>query len=139
MRKKVNSAGMSKAPSQRQLRVSEEIRHALSQMVLQANFRDPELVDQPITVTEVKVSPDMRNATVFVIPLIGDPQIILPALSRAASYIRGQLSSSVKLRHTPILKFEYDDSFDNAERIEMIINKTNSGKSRLNQEGENGS
>ncbi len=139
MRKKANSAGTSRAPSQRQLRVSEEIRHALSQMVLQANFRDPELVDQPITVTEVKVSPDTRNATVFVIPLIGDPEKILPALSRAASYIRGQLSGSIKLRHTPNLKFEYDDSFDNAERIEMIINKNHTGKPRFNQEGENGS
>ena len=139
MRKKANSAGTSRAPSQRQLRVSEEIRHALSQMVLQANFRDPELVDQPITVTEVKVSPDMRNATVFVIPLTGDPEKILPALSRAASYIRGQLSGSIKLRHTPNLKFEYDDSFDNAERIEMIINKNHTGKPRFNQEGENGS
>ncbi len=139
MRKKANSAGTSRARSQRQLRVSEEIRHALSQMVLQANFRDPELVDQPITVTEVKVSPDMRNPTVVVIPLIGDPERILPALSRAASYIRGQLSGSIKLRHTPNLKFEYDDSFENAESIEMIINKNHTGKPRFNQEGENGS
>ena len=139
MRKIANCAGRSRAPRQRQLRVSEEIRHALSQMVLQANFRDPELVDQPITVTEVKVSPDMRNATVFVIPLIGDPEKILPALSRAASYIRGQLAGSIKLRHSRNLKFEYDDSFDNAERIEMIINKNHTGKPRFNQEGENGS
>ena len=139
MRKRANTAGMSRAPSQRQLRVAEEIRHALSQMVAQANFRDPDLANQPITVTEVKVSPDMRNATVFVIPLIGDAQTILPALSRAASYIRGQLSSSIKLRHTPNLKFEYDDSFDNAERIEMLLNQSYSGKSQLNQEGENGS
>ena len=139
MRKRANTAGISKAPSQRQLRVAEEIRHALSQMVLQANFRDPDLVDQPITVTEVKVSPDMRNATVFVIPLIGDALTILPALSRATSYIRGQLSNSIKLRHTPNLKFEYDDSFDNAERIDMLLNQPSSGKPQLKQEAENGS
>ena len=130
----------SNAPfSQRQLRVGELIKQSLGQIFLRDEAKVPTLMTKNITVTEVKVSPDMRNATVFVIPLIGDPEKILPALSRAASYIRGQLSGSIKLRHTPNLKFEYDDSFDNAERIEMIINKNHTGKPRFNQEGENGS
>ena len=135
-----NSFHVSKKPfSQRQLRGGEELRHFLSQIMLRGELNDPELNGLSITVSEVRISPDLNNATVFVIPLIGDPEKILPALSRAASYIRGQLSGSIKLRHTPNLKFEYDDSFDNAERIEMIINKNHTGKPRFNQEGENGS
>ncbi len=90
-------------------------------MVTQADFRDPDLAGQSITVTEVRVSPDMRNATVFVTPLVGDAQTIVPALQRAASYIRGQLASAVKLRHTPSLTFEHDDSFDQAERIGSLL------------------
>ncbi len=121
MRKRANTARSGRTPSQRQLRVGEEIRHALAQMVTQADFRDPDLAGQSITITEVRVSPDMRNATVFVTPLAGDATLIVPALQRASSYIRGQLSSAVKLRHTPSLKFEYDDSFDQAERINLVL------------------
>ena len=93
-------------------------------MVTQADFRDPDLAGRSITVTEVRVSPDMRNATVFVTPLVGDAETIVPALQRASSYIRGQLASAVKLRHTPSLKFEYDNSFDQAERIGSLLHKT---------------
>ncbi len=124
MRKRANSARSGKEPSQRQLRVGEEIRHALAKMVTQVNFRDPDLADQSITVTEVRVSPDMRNAIVFVTPLVGEAVTIVPALQRASSYIRGQLASAVKLRHTPSLKFEYDHSFDQAERIGSILHST---------------
>ncbi|MFT5181841.1 MAG: ribosome-binding factor A [Alphaproteobacteria bacterium] len=126
MRKRASTARSGRTPSQRQLRVGEEIRHALAQMVTQADFRDPDLAGQSITVTEVRVSPDMRNATVFVTPLVGDAQTIVPALQRASSYIRGQLSSAVKLRHTPSLKFEYDDSFDQAQRIDSLLQNTDS-------------
>ena len=125
MRKRANSARSGRAPSQRQLRVGEEIRHALAQMVNQVDFRDPDLAGQSITVTEVRVSPDMRNATVFVTPLVGEAEAIVPALQRASSFIRGQLASVVKLRHTPSLKFEHDHSFDQAERIGSILQKAN--------------
>ena len=125
MRKRANTARSGRTPSQRQLRVGEEIRHALAQMVAQVNFRDPDLAGQSITVTEVRVSPDMRNATVFVTPLNGEAEAIVPALQRASSFIRGQLASAVKLRHTPSLKFEHDHSFDQAERIGSILQKAN--------------
>lgn len=123
MRKRAQSARGGRAPSQRQLRVGEEIRHALAQMVAQTEFRDPDLVGQSITVTEVRVSPDLRNATVFVTPLAGEAETIVPALQRASAYIRGQLARAVKLRHTPSLKFEYDGSFDQAERIGSVLQK----------------
>lgn len=123
MRKRANAARSGRAPSQRQLRVGEEIRHALAQMVTQIDFRDPDLVGQSITVTEVRISPDLSNATVFVTPLGGEAETIVPALQRAAAYLRGQLARAVKLRHTPSLKFEYDASFDQAELIGSILLK----------------
>jgi ribosome-binding factor A len=138
MRKRASTARSGRTPSQRQLRVGEEIRHALAQMVTQADFRDPDLAGQSITVTEVRVSPDMRNATVFVTPLVGDAQTIVPALQRASSYIRGQLSSAVKLRHTPSLKFEYDDSFDQAQRIDSLLQNTDSAPDPADREDGNG-
>ena len=125
MRKRANTARSGRTPNQRQLRVGEEIRHALAQMVTQVDFRDPDLAGQSITVTEVRVSPDMRNATVFVTPLNGEAEAIVPALQRASSFIRGQLASAVKLRHTPSLKFEHDHSFDQADRIGSILQKAN--------------
>ena len=121
MRKRASTARGGKAPSQRQLRVGEEIRHALAQMINQVEFRDPDLAGQSITVTEVRVSPDLHNATVFVVPLNGEATIVVTALQRASSYIRGQLAAAVKLRHTPSLTFEYDNSFDQAERIGSIL------------------
>lgn len=90
-------------------------------MVARAEFRDPQLAGQSITVTEVKVSPDLRNATVFVTPLTGDPAAIVPALQRAAGFLRSQLGSAIKLRYTPSLTFEYDASFDQAERVDAVL------------------
>jgi ribosome-binding factor A len=124
MRKRAQGGRGGRAPSQRQLRVGEEIRHALAQMVTQTEFRDPDLAGQSITVTEVRVSPDLRNATVFVTPLAGEAATVVPALQRAASFMRGQLSGKVKLRHTPSLKFEYDGSFDQAERIGAVLHSS---------------
>jgi ribosome-binding factor A len=121
MRKRAQSSRDGRAPSQRQLRVGEEIRHALAQMMAWADFRDPDLAGQSITVTEVKVSPDLRNATVFVTPLVGEAEIVVPALQRASSYMRGQLAREVTLRHTPSLQFEYDGGFDQAERIGVVL------------------
>ncbi len=137
MRKRAQSARGGRPPSQRQLRVGEEIRHALAQMMTQTEFRDPDLAGQSITVTEVRVSPDLRNATVFVTPLGGGADTVVAALQRASSYMRGQLAKAVKLRHTPSLKFEYDGSFDQAERIGAVLQK--SGVERDIADGGDGS
>ncbi len=90
-------------------------------MVARAEFRDPDLAGQSITVTEVRVSPDLRNATVYVTPLAGDAKTVVPALQRAAGFLRGQLASALKLRYTPSLKFEHDESFDQAQRIGAVL------------------
>ncbi len=110
-----------KPPTQRQLRVGEEIRHALSAIMLRAEFRDPDLVGRVITVTEVRVSPDLRNATAFVLPLEGEAEPMVAALQRASAYLRGQLAKMVKLRYLPALHFVHDESFDEATRIDRIM------------------
>ncbi len=107
-----------KAPSQRQLRVGEELRHLLSDTLRQGGLRDPVLSTTSITVTEVRTSPDLKNATAFVMPLGGkaSPEV-LAALKRAAPYLRREIGKKLQLRYIPNLSFQADYSFDEAERI----------------------
>lgn len=123
MNRNAQSARKGKAPTQRQLRVGEEIRHALSEIVRRAAFRDTDLADLAITVTEVRVSPDLRNATVFVLPLEGEAEPMVTGLNRATAYLRGQLGKAVSLKYLPALSFVYDRSFDEASRIESIMHR----------------
>jgi ribosome-binding factor A len=109
-------------PGTRPLRVGEEIRHALSAVFARGELRDPELIGVSITVTEVRVSPDLLQATAFVAPLGGgDIDKIVAALHRAAPYIRGQVVKAVKLRRAPNLGFVPDTSFDYASRIDAAL------------------
>ncbi len=111
-------------PSQRQLRVGEELRHALAAIFAHGDLRDPALAARPITVTEVRISPDLKNATVFVSALgSGDDAALLKALDRARPFLRGRLGAAVRLRYTPNLSFERDTSFDEAERIDALLRR----------------
>lgn len=112
----------SHVPSQRQLRVGEELRHALAWIIERGELRDPSLAGTAVTVTEVRVSPDLRQATVFVMPLGGDAQdAVLAALARARGYLRRQTARSVKLRYVPDLTFRIDHSFEEADRITRAL------------------
>lgn len=111
-------------PSQRQLRVGEELRHTIAQIIERAHFRDPALDGVSITVTEVRVSPDLKNATAFVTPLGGgDAKDVVAALRRAAPYFRGQIARAVKLRAVPNVSFEADNSFDYASKISGLLHQ----------------
>ena len=111
-----------KPPSQRQLRVGEELRHIIAHVIERGEFRDPDLAGRAITVTEVRVSPDLQNATVFVIPLGGgDCAPILVGLRRAKAFLRHEIGRQIKLRVVPNLFFEPDHSFDEASKIEAIL------------------
>jgi ribosome-binding factor A len=113
-----------KAPSQRQLRVGEELRHALSRILARADVRDPELAGRSITVTEVRMSPDLKQATVYVLPFAeGTPEALVAALGRASSYFRGQLGREIDLKFTPELRFAADRSFDEAARVDALLRK----------------
>ncbi len=108
--------------SQRQLRVGEELRHALAQLLRPGELRDPALFDANITVTEVQVSPDLRNATAFVMPLGGaNAADIVAALRRSAPYLKGRIARLVQLRRVPSLSFALDSAFDSADRISAIL------------------
>lgn len=112
----------SKPPSQRQLRVGEELRHILANVIERGDIRDPDLHGRAVTVTEVRVSPDLRNATVFVVPLGGgDAAPILAGLKRARSFLRHELARAVQLRAVPDLSFEEDTTFDEASRIDSLL------------------
>jgi ribosome-binding factor A len=110
------------APSQRQLRVGEELRHILADVLGRGEFRDPDLQNRVITVTEVRISPDLRNATAFVVPLGGvETDIVLPALRRVSSYLRAVIGERMRLRMVPNLFFELDGSFDYAQHIDGLL------------------
>ncbi len=109
-------------PSQRQLRVGESLRHALAELLLRVEIDDPVLKDVPLTVSEVRPSPDLRQITVFIAPLGHDNrEEIVEALNRHKSYIRGQLSPKVTLKYMPELKFKLDTSFDEFEKISDLL------------------
>jgi ribosome-binding factor A len=109
-------------PSQRQLRVGEMLRHALSEILSRNEIRDPDLEGVSVTITQVKPSGDMRHATVFCEPLGGkNAQRILPALNRHARFIRGEMGHMITMKFTPELRFVEDDSFAEAEKIENLL------------------
>jgi ribosome-binding factor A len=119
---------VSKSTGQRPLRVGEEVRHALAQILERGDLRDPDLVDAVVTITEVRMSPDIRNATVFVAPLGGiDTDKIVKALERAAPYLRRRIADVVELRYVPNLRIEADTSFDYAERIGQKLSEVVDG------------
>ncbi len=109
--------------TQRQLRVGEEIRHALAQVLMRGDVPWPEGLKPPtITVTEVRISPDLKNATVFVMPLGGEKLTeTVKAMNHGVGFFRYAVGKTVKLRHVPTLKFVADESFDTAERIEKLL------------------
>ncbi len=109
-------------PSQRQLRVGEALRHALAEVLMRGDLRDPDLCGASLTVTEVRVGPDLRTATAFVVPLGGgDVAGVLAGLGRAAPYLRTQVARLVSLKFAPEFTFRADTSFDQARRIDGIL------------------
>ena len=108
--------------SQRQLRVGEELRHALSGILSRGNCRDPALRDTSIAITEVRLGPDLRSATVFVMPLGGSNVTnIVTGLRRSSAFLRRLVAREVALRHMPTLTFKLDVSFDRADRIAALL------------------
>src|SRR5437763_12436207 len=108
--------------SQRQLRVGEQVRHAMAEILAQGNVHDADLEGHIITVPEVRMSPDLKLATVYVMPLGGrDTGIIIAALERNKKFLRGEVARRVNLKFAPDLRFRVDERFDEAERIEKLL------------------
>jgi len=115
-------AGSSRGPSQRQLRLGEMLRHALSEILTRVDIRDDDLKGVFVTVSEVRVSPDARTATAFVLPLGGQNQdAVVAALNRHARFIRGELTPRVTVKYMPTVKFVADTTFDESSRIDSLL------------------
>jgi ribosome-binding factor A len=127
---KQKSKGPSGAASQRQLRASEMIRHALVEVLRENEIRDPALAGVSVTITEVRLSPDLKHATCFVEPLgagvetsdtAGHIDEIVKALNTHSKFMRGVLGRTIDMRFTPDLRFHHDESFEAAERLNRLL------------------
>ncbi len=109
-------------PSQRQLRVGELIRHALAEMLARGDIHDDVLAKHVVTVPEVRLSPDLKLATCYIMPLGGlDIAPVLKALDANKRYLRGEIAHRVNLKYAPDLRFRADESFAEAERIDALL------------------
>jgi ribosome-binding factor A len=129
-------------PSQRQLRAGELIRHALVEILRHEDLQDPALVNISVTVTEVRMTPDLRHAVCFVEPLgagvapkidreasspsriavqLGSPEVVVAGLNRVAKFLRGRLGKTIDMKFTPDLKFIHDESFNSAAYMNRLF------------------
>jgi ribosome-binding factor A len=108
--------------SQRQLRVGEAVRHAVADILTHGNVHDSDLEGHIVTVPEVRMSPDLKLATIYVMPLGGhEIDLVIAALQRNKKFLRGEVARRVNLKFAPDLRFRVDDRFDEAERIEKLL------------------
>jgi len=115
-------SGKEKAPSQRMLRMGELVRHALAEIFSRGDVHDPVLETHVITIPEVSMTPDLRHATAYVMPLGGkDSRAVLDALNRNKKYMRGVIAKKLQAKFTPDLHFRIDERFDRAEKIDKLL------------------
>ena len=122
---KINSKSKNNSTkSQRQLRVGEELRHLISNVLLRESFYDQIIENNTITITEVNVSPDLKNAKVYIMPLGGKNKLeVLDSLNKSNGRIKKLISININLRQIPKLKFKIDETFEYAKNIENILQK----------------
>ena len=138
MPRKKSSAGVKpgRAPSQRQLRIGELIRHKIAEMLARAEIHDDTLTGHVITVPEVRLSTDLKLATVYVMPLHGeDVKPVLAALERHKRFIRGEVAESINLRYAPDVRFRFDDTYDEANRIDALLDSPKVRQDTRKKEG----
>lgn len=109
-------------PSVRVLRVGEQVRHVLSEILARGDVHDDVLATHPVSVTEVRMSPDLRHATVFVKPLLGkDEAAVLKALRTNTAYLQREVAHRIRMKYAAKLKFLADESFDEGGRIDALL------------------
>ena len=119
---KLHDLFSTKGASPRPLRVGEEMRRAIADIFIRSECRSPDLFDATITISEVRVAPDMKNATAFFMPLAGqDKEKLMKALKASSPEIRHLVSKRMKLRHTPKIHFALDESFEVAQKIDTLL------------------
>ena len=121
-RKKSSSVNSAKGPSQRMLRVGELIRHKIAEMLVRGDIHDDVIASHSITIPEVRISLDMKMATVYVMPLGGKSvKPVIEALTRNRKYIRAEVAQTLDLRYAPDLRFREDETFEEATRIDRLL------------------
>ncbi|MBK9080539.1 MAG: 30S ribosome-binding factor RbfA [Hyphomicrobium sp.] len=121
-RSKKSGAGSAKGPSQRMLRVGELVRHKIAEMLVRGDIHDDVIAGHTITIPEVRISPDLKLATVYVMPLGGkDVKPVIEALTRNKKYIRAEVAHTLNLRYAPDLRFREDETFEEATRIDRLL------------------
>jgi ribosome-binding factor A len=126
-------------PSQRALRAGELVRHALAEVLSRGEVHDPVIQGHMITVPEVRMSPDLRQATAYVMPLGGrDEKEVLAALERNKKFLRGEIARRVNLKFAPEIRFRLDERFDEAERIEKLLRTPEVQRDLVREDGEDG-
>lgn len=116
------STNRPRSNGQRPLKVGEEMRHILAGIFLRADFQEPVLQRTPVTVAEVRVTPDLKNATAYVMPLNGqNREEVLEVLNRMAPMFRYQVTERMALRSSPRITFRIDDTYDEATRIDALL------------------
>jgi len=122
MRQKNKRDNAAPGGSQRQLRVSELVRHAIAEMLARGDVHDPVIEGHLITVPEVRMSPDLRLATIYVMPMGGrDANQVVAAFDKHKKYLRAEIAHRVNLKFAPDIRFRVDERFDEAERIERLL------------------
>ena len=131
----VNQTDMPEGRSVRLLRVGEQFRHILSELLARGNVHDEVLTSHSVSITEVRMSPDLRHATVFIKPLLGaNEEAVLKALRTNTAFFQKEVASRIQMKYAAKLKFLADDSFDEASHIEKLLAQPKV-KQDLNDEG----
>ena len=126
-----------KGPTQRSLRAGEVVRHALAEILARGEIHDPVIAAHLITVPEVRMSPDLRMATAYILPLGGhDAAVVLAALERNKRYLRGEIARRVSLKFAPDIRFRIDERFEEAERVERLLRSPQVRRDLGNDPGE---
>ena len=122
-RQKSKSGGEpGRGPSQRQLRIGELIRHKIAEMLARGEIHDEVLAEHVITVPEVRLSSDLKLATIYIMPLGGeDVKPVLAALERHRKFVRGEIAHAINLKFSPDVRFRFDETFDEATRIDRLL------------------
>lgn len=121
------------------LRVAELVRHAAARLLTRGEISDPVLEQHVVTVSRVKMSPDLKLATIYVMPLGGkDESDVLRALDRHKKFLRGEIAHEVNLKFAPEVRFRIDDSFDNVSRIDALLNSERVKRDLATDEDESG-
>jgi ribosome-binding factor A len=116
------SSNAARAPTQRMLRVGEQIRHVVAEMLARGEIHDDVIASHVITITQVRMSTDLRLATAFVMPLGGkDSEKVIAALEKNRRYIRGRIAQTLDLQFSPDIRFKDDNTFEEAMRIDMLL------------------